>query len=77
MQSIKFKSDKTIKIGGDIYKPYTVGNLPPSFGFKYGLNSHGEMTEGISEWFNYKGRNDYERAMRILYAYEKTASCGA
>jgi len=55
MQSIKFKSDKTIKIGGDIYKPYTVGNLPPSFGFKYGLNSHGEMTEGISQWFNYKG----------------------
>ena len=55
MQSIKFKSDKTIKIGSDTYKPYTVGSLPPSFGFKHGLNSHGEMTEGISEWFNYKG----------------------
>jgi len=55
MQSIKFKSDKTIKIGSDTYKPYTVGNLPPSFGFKYGLNNHGQITEGISEWFNYKG----------------------
>ena len=34
MQSIKFKSNKTIKIGDDIYKPYLVGNLPPRFGFK-------------------------------------------
>lgn len=55
MQSIKFKSDKTIKINGEIYKPYLVGDLPPSFGFKYIDNSDGSLTEGHSEWFNYKG----------------------
>ena len=55
MQSIKFKSNKTIKIGDDIYKPYNVGNLPPSFGFKSQANSNGDIKDGISEWFNYKG----------------------
>jgi hypothetical protein len=55
MQSIKFKSDKTIKIGGDTYKPYTVGDLPPSFGYIAQKNRYGEIKEGISEWFNYKG----------------------
>ncbi len=54
MQSIKFKNDKSIKIEGDVYKPYTVGNLPPSFGFKYKY-SDGDIKEGISSWFNYKG----------------------
>ena len=54
MKKIKFKNDKSIKIEGDIYKPYLVGNLPPSFGFKY-KDSDGEIKEGISEWFNYKG----------------------
>jgi len=55
MQSIKFKSDKTIKIGGDVYKPYTVGDLPPSFGYIAQKNRYGEIKEGVSEWFNYKG----------------------
>ena len=55
MQSIKFKSNKTIKIGDDIYKPYNVGNLPPSFGFKSQANSNGDIQEGIYQWFNYKG----------------------
>lgn len=54
MKKIKFKNDKSIKIEGDIYKPYLVGNLPPSFGFKY-KDSDGDIKEGISEWFNYKG----------------------
>ena len=54
MKKIKFKNDKSIKIEGDIYKPYFVGNLPPSFGFKY-KDSDGDIKEGISEWFNYKG----------------------
>ena len=54
MQSIKFKTNKTVKIGSDIYKPYLVGNLPPSFGFKYNV-ADGDIKEGISEWFNYKG----------------------
>jgi hypothetical protein len=55
MQSIKFKSNKTIKIGDDIYKPYLVGNLPPRFGFKSQPNGDGDVKDGISEWFNYKG----------------------
>ena len=55
MQSIKFKSNKTIKIGDDIYKPYNVGNLPPSFGFKSQANSNGDIKDGIYQWFNYKG----------------------
>ena len=55
MQSIKFLSDKTIKLNGEIYKPYNVGNLPPSFGFKSQANSNGDIKDGISEWFNYKG----------------------
>ena len=54
MQTIKFKNNKSIKIGDDVYKPYTVGNLPPSFGFKY-KDVNGDIKEGISEWFNYKG----------------------
>ena len=54
MKKIKFKNDKSIKIEGDIYKPYLVGNLPPSFGFKY-KDSDGDIKQGISEWFNYKG----------------------
>jgi len=55
MQSIKFLSDKTIKLNGEIYKPYNVGNLPPSFGFKSQANSNGDIKDGISEWFNHKG----------------------
>ena len=48
MQSIKLKSDKTIKIGSDTYKPYTVGDLPPSFGYIAQKNRYGEIKEGIS-----------------------------
>ena len=55
MQSIKFLSDKTIKLNGEIYKPYNVGNLPPPFGFKQRLTGNGDIQEGISKWFNYKG----------------------
>lgn len=55
MQSIKFLSNKTIKLNGEIYKPYNVGNLPPSFGFKQKPNGDGDVKDGIYEWFNYKG----------------------
>tara|TARA_R110002074_G_scaffold371856_1_gene547106 strand:+ start:109 stop:315 length:207 start_codon:yes stop_codon:yes gene_type:complete len=54
MKKIKFLSNKTIKFNGEIYKPYTVGNLPPSFGFKNNVVD-GDIKKGISEWFNYKG----------------------
>ncbi len=35
MQTFKISTDKSIKLNGIKFKPYTVGNLPPSFGFKY------------------------------------------
>ena len=55
MQSIKFLSDKTIKLNGIKYKPYTTGNLPPTFGFKQRVTGDGDIQEGIYQWFNYKG----------------------
>ncbi len=55
MQSIKFLSDKTIKLNGIKYKPYNVGNLPPTFGFKQRLTGDDDVQEGIYQWFNYKG----------------------
>jgi hypothetical protein len=55
MNTIKFISDKKIKLNNTKYKPYTVGNLPPSFGIKYTEDSDGKVKEGMSHWFNYKG----------------------
>ena len=55
MQSIKFLSDKTIKLNGIKYRPYNVGNLPPTFVFKQRLTGDGDIQEGIYQWFNYKG----------------------
>jgi len=55
MKKLKFTSKTTLKLtnqhGYPIkYKGYMVGELPPSFGFKY-LNDK----EGTDSWFNYKG----------------------
>lgn len=55
MNNIKFLSSKKIKLNGVKYKPYTVGNLPPSFGVKYIEDGDGNVKDGISHWFNYKG----------------------
>jgi hypothetical protein len=55
MQSIKLLSDKTIKLNGIKYKPYNLGNLPPTFGFKQRVTGDGDIQEGIYQWFNYKG----------------------
>ena len=52
MNTIKFLSNQKIKLNSTKYKPYLVGNLPPSFGFKYNEDTD---KEGISKWFNYKG----------------------
>ena len=52
MNKIKFLPGNRIKLNGIPYKGYTVGNLPPSFGYIY--NEENE-TDGISEFFNYKG----------------------
>ena len=42
-------------ISGIKYKPYTTGNLPPTFGFKQRVTGDGDVQEGIYQWFNYKG----------------------
>ena len=52
MQQIKFLKDNHIRLGDTIYKGYTVGNLPKSFGFIY---DEDKDKEGKSEWFKYKG----------------------
>lgn len=53
MESIKVqRTTNNIKLGKILYKPYTVGNLPPSFAFKWDDDNE---TEGIDRWFNYKG----------------------
>ncbi len=50
--TIKFKSNKEIKLNNTIYKPYLIGNLPKKFAYIYDEN---EDREGITQWFNYKG----------------------
>ena len=52
MKTIKFLKENRIKLGGVIYKGYTVGSLPPSFGYIY--NEENE-TCGIPGFFNFKG----------------------
>ena len=32
MNTIKFLQDKRVKINGEVYKPYTICDLPSSFG---------------------------------------------
>ena len=54
MKAIKKLQERKIKLGETTYKPYTLGNLPPTFGFKRNTKD-GEDQDGIYEWFNYKG----------------------
>jgi len=54
MKLIKKLYEKKLKLNGTVYKPYDLGNLPPTFGFKHN-SKDGEDQTGISEWFNYKG----------------------
>ncbi len=51
MKTFKKLHEKKIKLDGTVYKPYNLGNLPPSFGVIH--NKEGEG--GIFEWFNYQG----------------------
>ena len=55
MQTIKFYNDKSIKLNGIKYKPYNIGNLPPTFGFISRQTSDNDIQQGIYQWFNYKG----------------------
>ena len=59
MNTIKFKNENKILLNGVEYKPYVVGNLPPTFGQKHFID-HDEnndivLRSGISKWFNFKG----------------------
>ncbi len=64
--TIKFLPNKKIKLNGVKYKPYTVGNLPPSFGFKY---DEEKGKDGIYQWFNYKGLTYVEDKESIWSAF--------
>ena len=62
MKSIRFYKDgsKRIKLGNEIYKPYTLEqilNVPSMFYkvFEDAENEEDEVSEGITQWFNYKG----------------------
>jgi hypothetical protein len=52
MQKLKQINSSTIKLNNIIYKGYTVGDLPKTFGFIY---DEDKDQDGITEWFNYKG----------------------
>ena len=54
MKIFKKLSDNKIKLDGIIYKPYNIGNIPPSFGFISNMDGDTEQT-GIYQWFNYQG----------------------
>ena len=66
MQTFKISTDKSIKLNGIKFKPYTVGNLPPSFGFKY---NEDKDKDGIYQWFNYKGLTYVENKKTIWDAF--------
>jgi hypothetical protein len=55
MKKIKYLRDNKIRLNGVKFKPYTVGNLPPSFGYLFKDRGTDEESEGISLWFNHKG----------------------
>ena len=52
MQQIKFLPNNNIRLGDKLYKGYTIGDIPKSFGFIYNEDLD---KEGKPEWFNYKG----------------------
>ena len=52
MKQIKFINSTTIKLDGQTYKGYPVGELPKRFTFIY---NEDKDQEGITEWFNFKG----------------------
>ena len=46
MKAIKKLQEKKIKLGETTYKPYTIGDLPPTFGFIY-KDENSEDQDGI------------------------------
>ncbi len=51
MKTFKKLHEKKINLDGIVYKPYDLGNIPPSFGVIRNKEDGG----GIFEWFNYQG----------------------
>ena len=51
MKTFKRLKEKKINLNGTVYKPYDLGNIPPSFGVIRNKEGDG----GIFEWFNYQG----------------------
>ena len=62
MKTIKFLRDKKIQLDGTTYKPYCIGDLPPSFGcIAHERDADGDIVKyGISEWFAFKGFATYQ-----------------
>jgi hypothetical protein len=52
MNTIKFTSKTTLLLNNKKYKSYTVGELPKKFAYLY---DEYDETDGIYQWFNYKG----------------------
>ena len=50
MKTIKFLKNNRVELNGIRYRGYTICDLPASFGC-LDFNS----SEGVSEWFTYKG----------------------
>ena len=50
MKKIKFLKERFIKLDGNVYRPYNLGELPKNMGC-IDFND----SPGITEWFNYKG----------------------
>jgi hypothetical protein len=51
MKKIKFLKNDYIQLGEQIYKPYTICEIPQNFGCIEWQTDK----QGIDEWFNYKG----------------------
>ena len=49
---LKQLQEKKLRLDGVTYKPYMIGSLPPTFGF---IADEENDTDGIYQWFNYKG----------------------
>ena len=50
MQKMKHLKNDYVQLGNLIYKPYTVCDLPPTFGA-----TDEDGYSFITEWFNYRG----------------------
>ena len=52
MNTIKQVTPTKLKLNDEIYRGYTICDVPKGFGYIF---SDENDTSGISEWFNYRG----------------------